>query len=206
MVAISTTSYLASLLATVLIAVCHGVDGSAESHDGASTHYTCYDDMSWAVNSQEVSSELGRRDVYQSFLDGCRRVAGHERCQAQENWRMQMNMYQPRSMYNYTKTGFMKARASDHLFRLLRDFWEANRHRSTDEWSEVSTYHNHWEVATRMVPVENRSFVGGGPHLRDTISNVARDLLEEWTGMQLVTTSTYGSFRQLLLAFSGCRY
>jgi len=72
-------------------------------------YYTCHDDLSWAVNTQEVT---GRREEYLQFIRGCSKALDIENCQKHEAYRLHMNYYQPRSLYNYTKTGFMKAKVS----------------------------------------------------------------------------------------------
>jgi prolyl 4-hydroxylase len=165
--------------------------------DSGSAHrlYTAFDDMSWAINEREVSTGLGtrQRDLYREFLTDCARLAGPRHCTDQENWRLQMNMYQPRSMVNYTSTGFMKQRVPPALFQQILTFWEINRDEQVEEWPErVSTYHNSWTAPTSIVRVENDTLPGGSYRFASHISNSLRPVLEEWTGMKLASTSAYG--------------
>lgn len=157
--------------------------------------YTAFDDMSWAINEQRVSSTmLGRqRDLYNTFLHECAQLIGSQYCQDQEYWRMQMNMYQPRSMVNYSSTGFMKTRVPDRLFHKLHNFWQENRNEGVEEWPErVSTYQNTWTIPTQIVKVDNRTLPGGGPAFAAHIASTLREVVESWTGMRMATTSTYG--------------
>lgn len=158
--------------------------------------YTAFDDASWAINTQNVSDMLpGRREFYEKFMEGCVNTSGYEPCQQNEYHRLQMNMYQPRSMYNYTKTGFRKARCPENVFKLIKAFWERNRDQAVSEWDleeKVTVYHNAWEIPTEMVRVNNASLPGGGKVLQAAIANAARDFLEEWTGMRQAAASVYG--------------
>jgi hypothetical protein len=62
--------------------------------------YSVYDDATWAVVSSKVTFS-NRQKEYQSFMDACRSSAGKQAyhlCDRDEAHRMQMNMYQPRSV------------------------------------------------------------------------------------------------------------
>jgi prolyl 4-hydroxylase len=171
---------------------------SSFSSSSSATFYTAFDDTSWAVNEREVSSAryLGssrQRDLYGEFLSGCARASSALQCRHQENWRMQQNMYQPRSVVNYTQAGFLKVRAPEELYQLLLKFWETNRHETVEEWpGRVSTYHNSWTAPTRIVRIENDTLPGGGYGFASRISKAVRPMLEEWTGMRLASASAYG--------------
>ncbi|GKY97510.1 hypothetical protein MPSEU_000709200 [Mayamaea pseudoterrestris] len=162
------------------------IDASASSVTQSS--YGAYDDFSWAImNDDSVSTP-----TYQTFMKSCARVASQQYCASQERWRMQMNMYQTQSVYNYTETGFTKTRAPNDLFQLVRSFFDRNKHESSVEWSELTTFHNNWEVPTRMVRVDNETLIGGGQALYATIADAIRPLVEEWIGMRVAVTSVYG--------------
>jgi prolyl 4-hydroxylase len=145
-----------------------------------------------------------QRDLYDAFMVGCERAAAavgradvaadhDETCLRQENWRMQRNMYQPRSVVNYTETGFLKVKAPEALFRELVAFWETNKNEWVEEWpGKLSTYHNSWEAPTRIVRIENGTLVGGGNGLVRRIGDAVRPVLEAWTGMKLARASAYG--------------
>ena len=38
-------------------------------------------------------------------------------------------------MHNYTKLGYTKIRAPEHVFKLINDFWKANKGKEkTEDW------------------------------------------------------------------------
>ena len=53
-------------------------------------------------------------------------------------------------MTNYTDVGFKKIRLSDHVWNLLREYWEevvgsvGVDSMSEEYWPEGNTYTNHW--------------------------------------------------------------
>lgn len=116
----------------------------------SSLSYTAFEDVSWAVWDVQLSSMLGdKQGFYDKHIQDCRVAAGRRladaHCYVDEYHRMQMNMYQPRSMYNYTQTGFKKIRAPDDLFAAIKAFWEANRDKQGQtEWDgQISVYHKY---------------------------------------------------------------
>ena len=132
---------------------------------------------------------------YLKYMNGCvdyYKKKG-ERCWWNERDRIEMSLRQPQSMRNYTELGFTKIRAPDHVFQLIKDFWEANKHQERPErWPVANVYVNHWEQPTSMVSVEDSSLDGGGYVLKQHIWNAARDTISEWTGQQLAECSLYG--------------
>ncbi|KAL9184078.1 hypothetical protein ACHAXT_002164 [Thalassiosira profunda] len=130
----------------------------------------------------------GPREFYTDFMRGCRDKY-HPRgntCDGSENDRIEMNLRQPESMYNYTTLGFHKVRAPAHLMSLLTRFWD--RKFTTldairnETWDVGNTYTNHWASPTKMLYVDNRK----------AIWDATKPLLEEWTGVELSQTSLYG--------------
>lgn len=95
---------------------------ASSSSDGEASkpYYTCHDDMSWAVNTQEVSDELGQRREYVKFMEGCAIAlkSNPSFCQTHENWRMQMNMVSA-LVYLTTQTGNTPASLIDLLLPLV---------------------------------------------------------------------------------------
>jgi hypothetical protein len=135
--------------------------------------YTAFDDASFAINSRDISDRLGsnRSRHYEDFMNGCRRAAGSKSaafryCEAEDNWRMQMNTYQPRSVYNYTRTGFLKLKAPSRVFRIINEFWQRNKDQAILEWAMPTPYHNNWEAPPTILRVDNQSLAGGGPRLQ----------------------------------------
>jgi hypothetical protein len=62
--------------------------------------YKIEDDASWAVLSNHLSNDVlgsDRQGLYNDYMRKCR-IKGGDQCDRDENHRMQMNMYQPRSV------------------------------------------------------------------------------------------------------------
>ena len=143
-----------------------------------------------------VVQPLGDRQTeFQDYINGC--VDYYEdkgnRCRTNEEDRIVMSLRQPKSMVNYTETGFAKIRAPTKVFELLKEFWEKNKdNEHEEEWPTGNVYVNHWETPTGMVAVEDSSLEGGGFVLKQHIWNAARDTISEWTGQQLAECSLYG--------------
>jgi hypothetical protein len=123
-------------------------------------------DVSWAIQSKELSNRFGdKQALYNSFIENCHVAAGHKaRMSAKdgEDFRIKMNTAQPRSMRNYTKMGFLKIKAPAETFKLIKDFWEQNRHKNETEWHSINTYHNMWESPPDLVNIQLAE-KGGGP-------------------------------------------
>ncbi|KAL7572539.1 hypothetical protein ACA910_000362 [Epithemia clementina (nom. ined.)] len=155
--------------------------------------YTAFDDASWAITSHNLSNHFlnyDRQAVYDSFIAEC--IKNSERCEEDNNMRIRMNVEQPASVVNYTTTGFKKIRAPEPLYRLLKEFWDANRDKAYVEMDEASPYHNSWSVPTTILLTEDSELTGGGQNLSAAIWNSARTVLEEWTGQKLSGSSVYG--------------
>jgi len=139
---------------------------------------------------------LGDKDAfYDSLMKGCgeQEKTTEKRCRHNDESRVDMNFRQPKSMVNYTTTGYTKIKAPEKVFNLIKDFWEANKHdQSTENWSPTNTYVNHWDAEFKMVSIENKRLQGGGPILKQAVWNAARDTISEWTGQQLAECSLYG--------------
>ena len=63
--------------------------------------YTAFDDATWAVVTTKLS-DAGKQTEYDAFMNACRAHAGWEYatqyCDDEEELRLLMNMYQPRSV------------------------------------------------------------------------------------------------------------
>jgi hypothetical protein len=139
---------------------------------------------------------LGNRaQIYEDFMEGCRKWYGERgnRCDATERDRAAMSLDQPATMTNYTELGFKKIRAPEAVFKIIKDFWETNRHHGKPEqWGVGYTYTNHWLTNSTMVSVEDTDMIGGGYELKDKIWDMAQDTISEWVGRPLQTSSLYG--------------
>ncbi len=76
---------------------------------------------------------------------------------------------------------------------MISDFWKTNKDKESDEeWGEGNIYVNYWDNPSKMISVNDRNLVGGGQELHDSIWNVTKDLISEWTGQELQGSSVYG--------------
>ena len=155
-------------------------------------------DCSFPVFSKELKCGdlLGdRKTVYEHFMEGCRKKygkAGH-RCDVTEDDRIEMSLRQPRSMVNYTDTGFKKLRAPQAVMDLLYGHWNANnKYETLENWGAGNVYVNHWESPTYMTSVEDSRLRGGGAMLKQKIWDAVKPTIEAWTGMEQKATSMYG--------------
>jgi len=158
----------------------------------ASESYDCFEDASWAIMSPNVSSLLGehRRETYQDFQSHCL-ANTEENCRVAEEFRLYMNRYQPQSVTNYTKTGFLKTKVPEAVRGILQRFWETNKDQAIQE-KTAAAYHNKFASVPSFVNVANASLPGGGIALQANIANAVRETVEAWTGLSLTWTSVYG--------------
>jgi len=139
---------------------------------------------------------MGDRQIfYDDIIQGCRDKYGQRGrlCDSTEADRIAMNLRQPQSMQNYTSYGFKKIRCPDKVYKLLKEFWDKNKHnKKAENWNAGNTYSNHWESMTYMVSVEDAGLRGGGSFLKKTLWEAARETIQEWTGQELSDCSLYG--------------
>ena len=71
---------------------------------------------------------------YEKYIQGCvdyytQQYSSRkgERCLEGEQQRISMTLTQPASVYNYTKLGYTKIRAPEHVYNLLKAFWDRNK-------------------------------------------------------------------------------
>mmetsp|Transcript_14180 Transcript_14180/g.20251 ORF Transcript_14180/g.20251 Transcript_14180/m.20251 type:complete len:520 (+) Transcript_14180:159-1718(+) len=138
-----------------------------------------------------------KRKLYEDYMQGCRdkfdKGKRNRSCDSYEEDRVQMSLRQPQSMQNYTELGFKKIKAPETVFRLVKEFWDTNKHKiETENWGRANSYANHWSSPTGFLSVEDSKLRGGGNKLKDRIWNAAKDTLEEWTGQELTPCSLYG--------------
>lgn len=84
---------------------------------------------------------------YENYVQGCvdyyNNQGNHkgERCLTNEKDRLAMSLRQPQSVYNYTQMGYTKIRAPDHVFQLLKEFWDKNKEKeSLERWAPGNVY------------------------------------------------------------------
>lgn len=137
-----------------------------------------------------------RMTPYNELIAGCKKHYGLMKgmaCAATERDRISMNIRQPKDMQNYTDLGFKKIKAPAAVFKLIKEFWEANKETKENEnWFTGNTYVNHWDSPSHMVSVENTRLRGGGSRLKNKVWNAAKETLQQWTGEELAPCSLYG--------------
>ena len=122
-----------------------------------------------------------RQKIYDEFLDACVKKFGSkgQKCVLNERDRIEMSLRQPQSMTNYTDIGFKKIKAPEELFRLIKEFWDANKNIDVPEqWGIGNTYTNNWDSPTYMVSVENTNLRGGGARFKQRLWDLARDTIQ----------------------------
>jgi prolyl 4-hydroxylase len=126
-------------------------------------------------------------------MDGCAKAFSKRECEATEVARLKMSREQPATQYNYTEIGFKKLKTPENVFKLIQEFWEANKgSKQVERWGRAYTYTNNWEIPTHMVSVEDGKLRGAGALLKSKIWNGIKPIIEEWTGHSLQPTSLYG--------------
>eukprot|EP00531_Pseudo-nitzschia_arenysensis_P015867 CAMPEP_0116145046 /NCGR_PEP_ID=MMETSP0329-20121206/16360_1 /TAXON_ID=697910 /ORGANISM="Pseudo-nitzschia arenysensis, Strain B593" /LENGTH=370 /DNA_ID=CAMNT_0003640577 /DNA_START=113 /DNA_END=1222 /DNA_ORIENTATION=+ len=136
-----------------------------------------------------------RQNFYDDFMQSCANHYSETACEDEEEDRLLMNIRQPQSMVNMTRTGYMKLKAPDSLKKLLTTFWEDNKAaKEVERWGSGNIYTNHWESPTYMVSVEDDHMKGGGQVLKDAIWDAAIEGVAKWTGgvAKLRPVSLYG--------------
>lgn len=142
-----------------------------------------------------------KQGFYEDYMQGCRdywREDGDDEeeesvCDDHEASRIERNVDQPPGMVNYTDIGYKKIKCPPSVFKLLADFWEANKHDQEDEyWSEGNVFVNYWDVDAKFVNIHDDEYVGGGDHIVKEVWDAAVQTISEWTGQKLIPSSLYG--------------
>lgn len=166
----------------------------------AVNYYSAEDDASWAIHTSNVTTVIGqhKQKLYHDFIANCHKaVEEHEEedpalCSENEEYRMFMNKYQPPSVYNYTKNGFLKIKAPKKLFDKVSKFWQANKGKDKNEWPHLTTYHNLWDSPPTVTLLNEDVNEGGGQELMNELFSEAKKVVEKWTGQELRPVSLYG--------------
>lgn len=94
----------------------------------------------------------------------------------------------PKSVPKFTKEGFKKYQFDPVAFKMVRDWYLANKHlEETEQWDDGNSFTNHYEVATTMQHIPHDLKMKVVPYIRRQIS--------EWSGVndsELEFTSLYG--------------
>lgn len=105
---------------------------------------------------------LGDRKLfYHQFMEECRARYGADSCNEYEEYRIRTNLQQPRSMVNYTETGFKvlpAANTNPIVSEMVQEFWKQHKEEWVPEvWPDGNTYVNHWSSPTYLVSVNNNN-------------------------------------------------
>jgi prolyl 4-hydroxylase len=178
--------------------------GSQNQNSTAAAYnvYTAFDSASWAITSNKLSSVLGtdKQVLYDKYIHDCNRAwypgdpekgFSDRICEINDDNRMKMNRLQPSSVYNYTKEGYKKIRVPPELWSIIKDFWDKNRDKSEVEWSQRTVYHNTWDSHPTIVHL-GQEHTGGSRKMQETIWEMTKPILEEWTGQRLSPVSLWG--------------
>ena len=78
---------------------------------------------------QDAVVDTGRRGAAVVHGSAVRYGKKGGACRATERDRIPMKIRQPKSMQNYTYLGFKKIKSPAAVFKLIQEFWEANKDR-----------------------------------------------------------------------------
>ena len=163
--------------------------------------YSAFDSASWAVTSDRLSPLLGvdKQLLYDNYINACDAAISKSQsrnhfegiCRSNDKIRMQMNHDQPSSVYNYTNYGYAKTRVPTDLFKLIKTFFDNNRHRAEIEWKEYNVYHNAWESPPTIINLHSAAKTTDGSSLTLKIEDRIKPILEKWTGQKLSPVSWF---------------
>lgn len=161
----------------------------------ASPNHPNYEPVPREFKDMPVQHLGNRQEAYEQYMKGCRAFEKDEasECDDTESDRIEMNIRQPCSMVNYTDLGFLKVKVPKKVFSVIEKFWSQNQGKEVEEdWDTGNTYTNHWDAPTWMLDIDDENLKGGGDKLKNTINEMVRHHLEDWTDEELTPTSIYG--------------
>ena len=155
------------LLAVTSLAAEYGVDVSYPMHHAAvSTNYA------WLPHNVDPDNNpapdflkempiqpLGdMQKKHHDYINGCVEHYNKQKnrgkiCLQNEADRIEMSLRQPQSMRNYTELGYTKIRAPEHVFQLLKEFWEENKSAEKQEKWHVGNIYTYVLCFCRLLRV-----------------------------------------------------
>jgi prolyl 4-hydroxylase len=82
-----------------------------------------------------------RQAFYNQYMADCIELYNEADCWHNERHRIEMSLRQPQSMRNYTQLGYAKVKTPAYAYKLLKEFYDNNKHRaSEEEWSSGSAF------------------------------------------------------------------
>lgn len=154
-------------------------------------------DVSWPMQRPLPEATLlsaSQREQYQSFMKGCASSYDQELCDSNEESRIEINNQQPQHQTNYTTLGYAKVPAPQKAFNEVRRFWDTfhDTELKEEQWNEGNIYTNHWYSPTFTLLVDDFDGPSLPPIVRQHIIDDIRQVLEDWSGMELEHTSLFG--------------
>lgn len=135
-----------ALLAYFACAV--GVTCHIHLEDGVDTTYPIHHQL------EDKSSIFSAR--YETTMAGCHEKFSKHECDFTERTRLQMNLDQPSSQYNYTTIGFKKTRVPHDIWEGIQEFYSKNREEEHPEMlPRGDTHVNSWDSVTKMVNIDD---------------------------------------------------
>lgn len=129
---------------------------------------------------------------YYNMISGCYAAYSQRECDSTEQARLQMNLDQPKSQYNYTEMGFKKMKVPEDIWSKIIAYYEENKDKlKPEKWPRGNTYTNNWLSPTYMVSFEDKTLRGGFA-LKEDIWRALNPIITEWVGKEIEATSLYG--------------
>jgi hypothetical protein len=141
--------------------------------------------------SIKSNSYFGKR--YNRNIKGCYEKFSKRECDANERARLEMNLEQPATQYNYTELGFKKVKIPSDIWGDILKFYNNNKYKQiAEKWPRGNTFVNSWSSPSYMISFEDKR-LRGGVDLKTRIWNAMQPILEEWVGVKISKTSLYGN-------------
>jgi len=158
---------------------------------GVDVSFCIHDDI-FLENTLDENRKRGQK-VFHKFYSGCNHHYVTEedknKCMEHEEARIERNLYQPRSMKNFTEIGFQKQRTPSALSKQLSTYWEENHHiglEKFEKWPIGSTYLNHWSSPTYMLNLP--------PNLQTYLTDTITPIVQTFLNLKedVMVSSMYG--------------
>jgi hypothetical protein len=86
------------------------------------------------------------KSKYDNYVAGCMRYYNETDtdtsvCRRNERDRISMCLRQPQSMKNYTELGYAKIKTPAHAYKLIKEFYDANKHlEKLERWAHANIH------------------------------------------------------------------
>ncbi len=170
-----------------------GYDPSMDPHDYGMDVSFPQHHHDW--DSPDKSSNPTRAyfaERYEKHIQGCYDMYSIEACRDAEDVRRGINLRQPPTQHNYTKTGYTKTKLPKKAFNLLRQYYDQNLVNEHEEPIPGEQYGpviivNKWKSPVYFVDARGLS-----DHAFDVLSDTVKPIVSEWVGQEVTEASFYG--------------